>query len=113
MNALETKARLGDSDLTLILDFNALCAIEEQSGLATDPFFQRLDAEGRLADVRLVVWAMTRSHHSDLTIEDVGSLIGADVSAALAVIGSAVAKAQPDPDPAGQSSKKKSKAARP
>jgi hypothetical protein len=74
-------------------DFNATCAIEEETGesfyLVVAPFLQQMD-KGDAADpakvlamlgsrsnttIRLLLFHALARHHADLTIEDVGDII--------------------------------------
>lgn len=62
---------VGDEVYTLVLDFNALC---EAEGIIGD-----LTGDGsltRLSAVRAMMWAALLRHHPDLTLSDVGDLIG-------------------------------------
>lgn len=64
--------RLGDLTLQLVFDMNALAALEAH-GQTTDNL-----ATGEVPPfslLRLLVWAGARTHHPELTLEEVGARI--------------------------------------
>jgi len=59
----------------LVLDFNALAAIEEKTGKSTlDPAFWESFPAGA-GDIRLFLWAALRRDDPELTLEGAGKLI--------------------------------------
>lgn len=80
-------------DYVLALSMNALCALEAATGEPIARLEARLAAPSA-TDMRLILWAMLRDHHADLTLEDAGRLAGlAQVAAA---VQAAVQAAQPE-----------------
>lgn len=92
----EVRLTFEGKPLTLVLDFNALCAFEGEVGENAQTRLDQLEkGNGSLSDMRALLWAMLQTHHSDMTLIDAGRVIGegmAEVSAALA---SAFAVAMP------------------
>lgn len=87
---------------TLVMNTNAMAAIEEKTGGGWDAFFERVSnpSRARIQDLRLVVWGMTRKYHPELTIEQIGDLIDevGGASGMSALIGQPVSESvTPDP----------------
>lgn len=62
----------------LVYSFNALCALEEQTGRGFAELSKSLadPAKVRLADIRAVLWAGLIDNHPSVTIKQVGDIIG-------------------------------------
>lgn len=67
---------------TFVLNTNAMAAVEAKISnpgqeLNWDYFWKRLTDPGRasVSDVKLLMWAMARKYHGDLSLDDVGDLI--------------------------------------
>jgi hypothetical protein len=83
-----------DKPRTLILDFNALCRVEEVTGVSMligEPAFSSMRM------MRALVWAGLLHEDPSLTVEHVGKLLGeADASDVLEKIVTAYAVSMPD-----------------
>lgn len=68
---------LDDRPLKIIFDFNALAAIEDQTGLsALQPdFWRQLLSPIKAGTVRMLLWAGLRTHHPEMTVEQIGSML--------------------------------------
>lgn len=85
-----------DKPRTIVLDINALCRVEEVTGISMlvgQPAFSSLRI------MRALIWAGLLHEDQTLTLERVGELIGeADTSDLLTSIMKAYDVAMPDPD---------------
>ena len=84
----EATVRLGDGrELTLCLDFDALCAIEEVLDRPIVEIFDELERAAsaakspRLGTVRALVYGGLRKHHPEITLTEAGDLVANNVSA--------------------------------
>lgn len=79
----EVSLTVGERTYTLVLNLNAQAEIEAALSAATghdvtwDQFQQKLSSPKLVGvrDLRLLIWGMTRKHHSALTLSQVGDLI--------------------------------------
>ena len=92
----EVRLTFEGKQLTLVLDFNALCAFEGEVGENAQTRLDRLEkGSGSLSDMRALLWAMMQTHHSDMTLIDAGRVIGEGMSEVSAALASAFAAAMP------------------
>lgn len=75
---------------TLVLDFNAICVAEGELALDMDQIVLNLDQRLSFTLLRALVWAGTRKHHPEITLEQAGNLCS---DAGLAVVREAVGQA--------------------
>jgi hypothetical protein len=68
----------------LRFDYNALCALEQQSGLAIGDLWTKLTGSIRLMDIRSIIWAGLIHEERSLTPEAVGEMIDFSKMAELA-----------------------------
>lgn len=81
--------------LTLVLDNNALCEIEDALDKPINAVFA--DAgKGRLSATRALLWGATRRHHPDMTLEECGDLLS-EPGLAEALTKAADRSAEPEP----------------
>lgn len=73
---------------TLRLDFNAMCAFEEKTGLNALDAFGELEAASqpnghnpKLSLMRSIMWAALTHHHPDITLEEAGALLSQNFDA--------------------------------
>jgi hypothetical protein len=87
-NAMRGEAGLGDH--TLVFTFNALCLLEQETGLKTQQLLQLMHEGLGLAELRAFVWAGLQEKHP-MKLADVGDLIPqVGVPEALAAVGAAM-----------------------
>ena len=87
--------------LTLVLDFNALCAFEGEVGENAQTRLALLEkGEGGFTDMRALLWAMLQTHHSDMTLIDAGRVIGTNMGAIKTAFEDAFETALPPAEPA-------------
>lgn len=62
--------------LTLVLDYNAMCELENITDIPFYTFLERFtNAQPRLSDARAFVWACLQRHHSKLSLAEAGELV--------------------------------------
>lgn len=68
----------GGQQWRLVYSFNALCALEEQTGRGFVELAAKLadPAKVRLADIRAVLWAGLIENHAVVTLKQAGEIIG-------------------------------------
>ncbi len=92
----EVRLTFEGKPLTLVLDFNALCAFEGEVGENAQTRLDQLEkGNGSLSDMRALLWAMLQTHHSDMTLIDAGRVIGEGMSEVASALASAFAAAMP------------------
>lgn len=67
---------------TMVLDFNALCDFEAETGknaLTALEGMERGTVEAR--DMRALLWAGLRQHHPEITLQDAGRILSENVDA--------------------------------
>jgi hypothetical protein len=83
----EVRLKYRGKNLTLVLDFNALCDFEAVVGETAQTRLACLEnGTAAFGDMRALLWAMLQSHHPDMSLKDAGKVIGegmAEVSGAL------------------------------
>lgn len=72
-----------ENGIKLQIDANALCYIEEKSGISIKNFFERADRESSLSDMRLLMQAAMLRHNPTATLAEAGDLLN-DYADALA-----------------------------
>lgn len=107
--------KAGGRELTLACSTNAICELEDASGVTAAEFFSRVGVENpSVKDLRTLFWALLRQHHPEVSISEAGALIDeaglAEVAAALfeAVEGAFPSKAGPQ-TPRGAKAKRRSR----
>lgn len=93
---------------------NALCELEDASGLSAPKFLEALEANAtigdlRMSDVRLLFWAGLTENHSKLSVSDAGRMITAmgGMEKAMEVLEKAVSAAMPSQKSGGKGTGKK------
>lgn len=76
----ELALTVGDRELTLVLDMDAICQIESRMSAEegrTVPFGECLigAASNSYRHVRAVLWGALRHHHPNVTVNDAGDLL--------------------------------------
>ena len=66
----------GDTRI-LVLDINALCVIEGETGLTVDRLGEALAERPSMTLIRTVFWACLKGREPGVTIEDAGALMSA------------------------------------
>ncbi|WP_376872384.1 GTA-gp10 family protein [Albirhodobacter sp. R86504] len=83
--------------LTLVLDFNALCEFEAQIGEGAQARMMLIEqGKGTFSDMRALLWAMLQTHHPEIDLKTAGQIIGANLDDAGAAFGKAFEAAFPD-----------------
>jgi hypothetical protein len=81
---------------------NAICALEEKSGLGISELTAGM-GDGKLTRVRLLFWGALVEHHPETTLQDAGRIIDAvGFAAAAPLIGRVLAHSFPAPAEAGE-----------
>lgn len=84
-NKMRGEARLGD--YTLVYSFNAMCILEEETGLKTGDILVRMQEGVGLLELRSFIWAGLQEKHPEVTITMTGDIIGeAGVETTLAAL---------------------------
>jgi hypothetical protein len=85
--------------LTLVLDFNALCAFEGAVGENAQSRIALLEqGGGTFTDMRALLWAMLQAHHPKMTVLDAGRIIGEGMAEVSTAFKSAFTAAMPAAD---------------
>ena len=69
--------KAGGKNYVLNMGINAMCLIEQETGLAAHELVDRLEKQPRLSDVRLMLWAGLQRHHFGLDKDAAGDIIQA------------------------------------
>lgn len=92
--------KAGDAVYTLSFSYNALCELEDAfDGLPVPQIAKKLNDPEHVSikDVRRIVWAALRDHHSDVDLLGAGEVItAAGPAATMDAIGKAFSLAFPD-----------------
>ncbi|OYW87304.1 MAG: hypothetical protein B7Z20_05430 [Sphingobium sp. 32-64-5] len=107
----ETPLQVGDQSYTLLLDINALAALEEQLGMMMDMILAQYQAGTSVTLVRAMVWAGLQAKHP-CSIEEAGTIVGnAGLPAAKAAIEAALVASLPEATPENPPKRDRTKAA--
>ncbi len=93
----ETTVELNGATYTLVLDLNAQCLFEQETG---KNFYEVASDTGYIATAkenRIMLWAMLQKHHPDLTIEQAGALV-TTLEQARAKVTEQIKLSQPEPE---------------
>jgi hypothetical protein len=89
---------------TLVLNTNAMAAIETHlstpaKDVTWDEFWPRV-LRGSVRAICVLLWGMSRKHHPELTVDDVGELVDAvgGLPGLVSVVSAANTSATPDPE---------------
>lgn len=110
-NALkgDVGAVIAGQQFVLRMDMNAMCELEAELGEPAAGVLGRMAApQAFMRDIRAILWASLRRHHSGVTIEGAGDLLHEDGAGARAAILSALSASAP---PSGDDAEKKATAA--
>lgn len=89
---------------TVVLDFNALCDFEGETGKNALTALDGIETgEVSASDLRALMWAGLRQRHPDMTLQLAGSILSSDVGA----IQRAAAAATPETDGAAPGKRKR------
>lgn len=93
----EVSVETGDGAITLVLDFNALCALEDAAGVSVD----EMDfAKPSLSLMRRIMWAAMQRHHPGTSEAEAGDAIDAiGLQESMDVLGKLLARTAPDAAP--------------
>lgn len=65
---------------TMVLDFNALCDFESQTGKDALVFLGRMEnGQASASELRSLMWAGLRQRHPEMTLELAGAILGENV----------------------------------
>lgn len=101
VGAVDFKA--GDATYTMQFDFNALCRVEEESGVEIEVFFADFEKRVSLRNLRLLVWASLAKHHG-VSLEEAGDIV--QVAGGVGALIPVIEKATKAAFPQGESGKK-------
>lgn len=83
---------------TLVLDFNALCDFEGETGKNALTVLEGMETGGvNASDLRALMWAALRQNHPDMTLALAGQILSRNVDA----IGKLSGAMMPEPDALG------------
>lgn len=94
---------------TMVLDFNALCDFEGETGKNALTVLESMERGGvNASDLRALMWAALRQNHPDMTLPMAGQILSENVDAIAQLSGAMM----PEPDASGNapSPRKKAKA---
>jgi len=92
----EIEAVLDGRSYRLVLDFNAMCELEDMTGRSAAEILQGFDGGTiRFADLRAICLAALKRHHPEMTAPEAGDLLSADMDLPARLIAAAM------PDAAG------------
>jgi hypothetical protein len=70
----------GGRSLRLVFDFNAICALEEETGRGVMDMMADFDGDKMsFIDMRRIVHVSLRRHHPEATVEDAGDILSDDI----------------------------------
>lgn len=64
-----------DTQLTLVIDFDALAHAEDAANMGVNELLAALQDNPRMKVLRAIVFGALQSHHSGMTMADVGNLL--------------------------------------
>lgn len=72
-----TTVKFRGDNLNLVLDINAMCELEDKTGLSIQKFLEGLEDESnvKIKDLRLIAWAMMLGQLPGSTEHDAGELL--------------------------------------
>lgn len=106
----ETPLQAGDRCYILLLDINALAALEEQLGMMMDMILAQYQVGTSVRLVRALVWAGLQAKHP-CSIEEAGTIVGsAGLPVAKAAIEAALVASLPEENPENPSKRDRTKA---
>lgn len=75
----EVSLTVGERTYTLVLNTNAMAAIEDHLStplreVTWESFWERI-AKGSVRAIRVLLWGMARKYHPELTVEAIGELV--------------------------------------
>lgn len=73
-NRVKGEAALGD--YTLVFDINAMCLLEEETGLKTGELLAKMQEGIGISELRSFIWAGLQDRHPEITIKAAGGVIG-------------------------------------
>lgn len=83
---------------TLRFSINALCDLEDQTGLGVTELVEQLQSKPKMTFIRVCFWAGLREHDPDLNLASAGNVVEAlGLAEAAKILGQAVASAFPTP----------------
>lgn len=107
----ETPLQAGDQSYTLLLDINALAALEEQLGMMMDMILAQYQVGTSVRLVRALIWAGLQAKHP-CSIEEAGAIVGAaGLPAAKAAVETALVASLPEQDAENPPKRGRTKAA--
>lgn len=101
----EVELIVGERTYTLVLDIDAMCALEEYFSTPTheatwDEIEQRVQRGASVRMLRALIWAMLQRHHPDVTIVESGRIVSdmGGLPGLITVVSKAMRAATPDPE---------------
>lgn len=105
----EVAAKYEGEDYTIVLDFNALCDFEGETGKNALTALDGMEkGEVNASDMRALMWAALRQNHPEMTLQLAGKILSENVGA----IAEASAVMVPDADRLGNASSPQKKRAK-
>lgn len=71
----EVVLEIEDQRFTLALGFNDVCELEAETGM-TFPQLATKASSGSFTAIRHLFWGMTRRHHREMSVTDIGDFVG-------------------------------------
>lgn len=110
----ESTVRIDGQDYTFRFSINAICELEELTGLPVTMVIGEVE-RGYIKAMRAIIWAGLRARHSDVTLDQAGDLAEALIAergmdGAGLVVGNALVAAFPDASAEATDDGKKAKA---
>ncbi|TYB83940.1 hypothetical protein [Oceaniovalibus sp. ACAM 378] len=86
----------------LLMDFNAMCAFEEETKLKVTEFMDQMENGGDLSaiHIRAFIWCMLLERQPDATKKDAGRVLSEDPDALTRALGAAFPDAEADTEEA-------------
>lgn len=97
----DRQIKIGGKPYKIVFGYRASLALQDHWGLETDEaLFERLQKpQQKMRDFRDILWAALRTHHPEITVEDVTDMLDKEGVAGLAQsVQEAIAAAQPPAD---------------
>lgn len=78
----EVALKYGDESFTMVMDFNALCDFEGETGKDALKFMEDMEnGEASVVEIRVMMWAALRQLHPDMTLQLAGRILSENADA--------------------------------
>ena len=71
----EVAFEVGSETYTLVLDFNAICELEDATDAPSAETFARVE-RGFVSELARILWAALQRHHGEMSLRDARDLVG-------------------------------------